>query len=74
MTIALVPHDTPIDLSNCDREPIHIPGQVQSHGVLFAVARSNWSITASEQQCGGLLRHGPGRAARLGSAPMARAP
>lgn len=25
------------DLSNCDREPIHIPGQVQSHGFLVAI-------------------------------------
>jgi len=26
----------PIDLSNCDNEPIHIPGQIQSHGFLIA--------------------------------------
>jgi chemotaxis family two-component system sensor kinase Cph1 len=26
-----------IDLSNCDREPIHIPGKVQEHGVLIAI-------------------------------------
>lgn len=26
-----------VDLSNCDREPIHIPGQIQSHGVLIVV-------------------------------------
>jgi chemotaxis family two-component system sensor kinase Cph1 len=25
------------DLSNCDNEPIHIPGQIQSHGFLIAV-------------------------------------
>ncbi|WP_413160225.1 ATP-binding protein [Capilliphycus salinus ALCB114379] len=25
----------PIDLTNCDREPIHIPGQIQPHGVLL---------------------------------------
>jgi chemotaxis family two-component system sensor kinase Cph1 len=25
------------DLSNCDTEPIHIPGQIQSHGFLIAV-------------------------------------
>ena len=28
-----------VDLSNCEREPIHIPGAVQPHGVLFAVDR-----------------------------------
>ena len=26
-----------VDLTNCDREPIHIPGAVQSHGVLVVV-------------------------------------
>jgi chemotaxis family two-component system sensor kinase Cph1 len=26
-----------IDLSNCDNEPIHIPGQIQSHGFLIAI-------------------------------------
>ena len=26
-----------VDLTNCDREPIHIPGKVQSHGFLIAV-------------------------------------
>jgi chemotaxis family two-component system sensor kinase Cph1 len=26
-----------VDLSNCDSEPIHIPGQIQSHGFLIAV-------------------------------------
>ncbi|WP_211595329.1 GAF domain-containing protein [Paracoccus litorisediminis] len=26
----------PIDLNNCDREPIHIPGSIQPHGCLLA--------------------------------------
>ena len=26
-----------IDLSNCDREPIHIPGKIQTHGFLIAI-------------------------------------
>ena len=26
-----------VDLTNCDREPIHIPGSVQPHGALLAV-------------------------------------
>ncbi|MBL9027751.1 MAG: GAF domain-containing protein [Myxococcales bacterium] len=32
-----LPYGTPIDLSNCEREPIHIPGHVQPHGVLLAL-------------------------------------
>jgi two-component system, chemotaxis family, sensor kinase Cph1 len=26
-----------VDLTNCDREPIHIPGQIQPHGVLLVL-------------------------------------
>ena len=29
-----------LTLDNCDQEPIHIPGRIQSHGVLFAFDRS----------------------------------
>ncbi|WP_342647812.1 ATP-binding protein [Mucilaginibacter sp. CSA2-8R] len=29
--------DYQVDLTNCDREPIHIPGKVQAHGFLIAV-------------------------------------
>jgi chemotaxis family two-component system sensor kinase Cph1 len=29
----------PIDLSNCEREPIHIPGNIQSHGFLIAISQ-----------------------------------
>ncbi|QJC53144.1 diguanylate cyclase [Paenibacillus albicereus] len=28
-----------IDLTNCDKEPIHIPGSIQPHGALLAVTR-----------------------------------
>ncbi len=27
----------PVDLTNCDREPIHIPGAIQPHGALLAL-------------------------------------
>ena len=29
--------DYKVDLTNCDREPIHIPGKIQSHGFLVAI-------------------------------------
>lgn len=29
--------DEPIDLTNCEKEPIHIPGYIQPHGVLLAI-------------------------------------
>jgi chemotaxis family two-component system sensor kinase Cph1 len=28
---------TPVNLTNCDREPIHIPGHIQSHGFLVVI-------------------------------------
>ena len=34
-----------VDLTNCDREPIHIPGAIQPHGILLVVSRSEWKIT-----------------------------
>lgn len=30
-----------VDLTNCDREPIHIPGQVQSHGFIVVLDYKN---------------------------------
>lgn len=33
-----------VDLTNCDREPIHVIGRIQSFGMLFAVS-SDWIIT-----------------------------
>ncbi|AFY47372.1 bacteriophytochrome (light-regulated signal transduction histidine kinase) [Nostoc sp. PCC 7524] len=34
----------PVDLSNCNKEPIHIPGYIQPHGVLFALEESELTI------------------------------
>ncbi len=30
--------DAPVDLSNCEREPIHVPGSIQPRGVLLVVS------------------------------------
>ncbi|MDX6749659.1 histidine kinase dimerization/phosphoacceptor domain -containing protein [Geminicoccaceae bacterium 1502E] len=34
----------PLDLSNCDREPIHIPGSIQPHGLLLVLDSVNGRI------------------------------
>ena len=34
----------PVDLTNCDREPIHIPGRIQPHGLLAALAEPSLQI------------------------------
>lgn len=40
----LVPVGTPIDLDNCAREPIHIPGSIQPRGVLAVVREPDFEI------------------------------
>ncbi|MCV7254987.1 SpoIIE family protein phosphatase [Mycobacterium hackensackense] len=40
----LLPVGTPIDLDNCAREPIHIPGSVQPRGVLAVVREPGFQI------------------------------
>jgi light-regulated signal transduction histidine kinase (bacteriophytochrome) len=36
--IDLLPPGAPVDLSNCEREPIHVPGSIQPRGVLIEVS------------------------------------
>ena len=33
-----------VDLTNCDKEPIHIPGSIQPHGILFVLAEPKLTI------------------------------
>jgi light-regulated signal transduction histidine kinase (bacteriophytochrome) len=40
----LVPVGTPIDLDNCAREPIHIPGSIQPRGVLAVVREPDFTV------------------------------
>jgi hypothetical protein len=35
----------PLRLTECDREPIHIPGAVQPHGALLALDPAAWTVT-----------------------------
>lgn len=48
--------DTPkVDLSNCDREPIHIPGAILPHGAMLVVSPATWTIEQTAGDCEGLL-------------------
>ena len=40
-----------VDLTNCDREPIHAPGSVQPHGALFALDRTTERVLAASSNC-----------------------
>jgi len=44
-----------VDLTNCDKEPIHIPGKIQSHGFLIAVNKQNLSISYISENAGDFL-------------------
>jgi serine phosphatase RsbU (regulator of sigma subunit) len=54
-----VPVGTPIDLENCDREPIHIPGSVQPHGVLLALRTPGLRIAQISRNAADLLGLAP---------------
>lgn len=49
----------PLDLSNCDREPIHIPGAIQPHGFLVACRVTDLAITHVSENIGNLLGAAP---------------
>ena len=51
----LVPVGTPIDLDNCAREPIHIPGSIQPRGVLAVVREPDFVVRQVSANVGGLL-------------------
>ncbi len=50
---------TPVDLENCDREPIHLLGAVQSFGFLLAFDSTQWTITRLSRNAAGWLGAGP---------------
>ncbi|MFN8489372.1 MAG: GAF domain-containing protein [Caldilineaceae bacterium] len=41
-----------VDLTTCDREPIHIPGRIQPHGVLLALQEPELTIVQISQNSG----------------------
>ena len=45
----------PADLLTCDREPIHLPGSIQPHGVLFALDEPDLRIAQCSSNTGTLL-------------------
>jgi chemotaxis family two-component system sensor kinase Cph1 len=51
-----------VDLSNCDREPIHVPGAIQPHGVLFSLAPPSLRILQVSENLTTLLGHVAGEA------------
>ena len=48
-----------IDLTACEREPIHIPGSIQPHGLLFALSRADMTLTHASANIATVLRIDP---------------
>ena len=44
-----------VDLTNCDTEPIHIPGSIQPHGVLLGVDETDWRVAVVSRNAEELL-------------------
>jgi light-regulated signal transduction histidine kinase (bacteriophytochrome) len=43
-TLDLLPPGTSVDLTNCEREPIHVPGSIQPRGVLIEVSDPDFVV------------------------------
>lgn len=50
-----LPGGEPLDLSTCAREPIHIPGSIQPHGILLAVTEPDLRIVQGSTNAPALL-------------------
>ncbi len=51
-----MPERDAVDVTNCDREPIHIPGAIQPHGVLLALQEPDLVINQASGNAPQLLR------------------
>jgi two-component system, chemotaxis family, sensor kinase Cph1 len=48
-----------VDLTNCDREPIHIPGLIQPHGILLVLQEADLNILQVSSNTAELIGHQP---------------
>ena len=62
------PSATAPEAADCDREPIHIPGGIQPHGVLLVVAESSLTVTQASEN---LVEHTGVRADDVLGRPLA---
>lgn len=49
------PVSAPIDLAQCENEPIHIPGSIQPHGILLGVRESDRQVVVASENASALL-------------------
>lgn len=51
MKIKSIVNDFTATMLNCESEPIHIPGTIQSHGFLLAVTEHNYTVAFCSENC-----------------------
>ena len=49
--------DTIVDLTNCDREPIHVPGSIQPHGAMLVCDATGDIVTHASANVSAFLGH-----------------
>lgn len=54
-----IPEFTEVDLTNCDREPIHVPGLIQPHGVLLVLQEPGLDIIQMSDNTQSVIGHAP---------------
>ena len=59
MSGAYLPTGEPVDLDNCHREPIHIPGSIQPHGCLLAIDPTTLQVIVASANCADFFGTGP---------------
>ncbi|TFV65368.1 UNVERIFIED_ORG: GAF domain-containing protein [Bacillus sp. AZ43] len=47
--VDFLPPGAPVDLSNCEREPIHVPGSIQPRGALLAVSDAEYVVQQASE-------------------------
>ena len=50
-----MPEHQALDLTSCDREPIHVPGAIQPHGVLLALSEPPLTVAQVSENVGAVL-------------------
>jgi chemotaxis family two-component system sensor kinase Cph1 len=48
-----------VDLTNCDREPIHLSGAIQPHGILIVLDNADLRVVQASNNVEGMLGVGP---------------
>jgi two-component system, chemotaxis family, sensor kinase Cph1 len=56
---SFLPVGSPVDVSNCEREPIHIPGSIQPHGVLLSAVGPDDPVVQVSSNCADVFGMGP---------------